>query len=197
MATYVAPDRSFSLYYPDGWTVTQSQERLSIVKNPHDPMSTRISIMPFQSGEQYSTSGQIINILTSQRQVKNPTFNIGSTQQLSLQPDVTAVTYSYDENNVTIVGLGIAISHGHKGYWAEIYGRQNGFTGYDPPQVLTYVLKSLNKGTTPNKPQMTQAPQQDPAESQQQGQLRPEEYHQPMNDARVGAPDVFTTMPLW
>lgn len=205
MVTYVAPDKSFSLYYPDGWTVTQSQERLSIIQNPRDPMSTGINILPFQFGQQYFTSAQIVNMLASQMQVQNPTFSLAGTQQLSQQPDITIVSYSYVANDVAMVGLGVAVSQGYQGYWAEIYGRQNGFIGFDPAQVLVYVLQSMNQGTTPNEPQIAQAQQGQGAYQEQQ--LSPEEYQQRMDDAMVGthmwnmapyiAPDVFTTMPLW
>jgi hypothetical protein len=204
MATYVAPDKSFSIYYPQGWTVKQGQESLSIVQNPRDPMSTGINILPFQFGQQYITSSQIINMLASQMQMQNPTFNLASTQQLSQQPDIMAASYSYAANNVTMVGLAIAISQGSQGYWAEIYGRQNGFTGYDPAQVLAYVVQSVNQGTTPNQPQMAQA-QQGQGASQEQ-QLSPGEYQQRMNDAMVGthmwnmapyiSPNMFDLTPM-
>jgi hypothetical protein len=205
MTTYVSPDKSFSLYYPQGWTVNQTQGRLSIVQKPGDAMSAGINILPLQFGQQYFTSAQIISMLASQMQIQNPTFNLASTQQLSQQPDIMAASYSYGADNVTMVGLGIAISQGYHGYWAEIYGRQNGFTGYDPGQVLAYVVQSLNQGTTPNEPQMAQVRQGLGANQQQQ--LSPGEYQQRMNDAMVGthmwnmapyiAPDVFTTMPMW
>lgn len=205
MATYVAPDKNLSMYYPKGWTITQGQDRLLIIQDPGDVNSAGINIMLFQFGQQYYTSAQIISMLASQMQIQNPTFNLASTQQLSQQPDIMSASYSYAANNITMVGLGIAISQGYLGYWAEIYGRQEGFSGYDPAQVLVYVLQSLNQGTTPNEPKVVQAPQGQGTHQEQQ--LSPGEYQKRMNDAMVGthmwnmapyiAPDVFTTMPIW
>ncbi len=173
------------------------------MKNPHDATQPGINVNPFNFGQDKISSQQLIGMLASQMQAQNPTFAIAEIRPLSQNPDIMAVSYNYSANNINIVGLGVAIAQGSKGYWAEIYGTEQGLSGFNPPEVLMYVMQSMNSGTTPNTPQPSQQAQQ-PAAGQQQASKSDQ---QKMEDAAVGAhmwnmapyiaPDVFTTMPLF
>ena len=206
MATYVAPDQGFSFYYPEGWTVQSGQDRVMILQNPQIPHSAAINLMPLQFGQQFFTSEQIIQSLAQQSMASNPTMAIDSIQKMSYSPDISSTSYSYQDNMVRIVGLGVAISHGTQGFWADIYGKQESFSGFNPAEVLIYVLSSLNSGSKPATPQMIQQEQPQQAGKNEQ-QMSKEEIQKKTEEAAVGAhmwnmapyiaPDVFTTMPLW
>lgn len=83
-----------------------------------------------------------------------PTFKIIEVQQIKDKPDIKGALFSYIANNVKFGGFGIAISQGKQGFWADIYGKEDSFTTYNPVMVLSYVLQSLNQGEKPLEPKI-------------------------------------------
>lgn len=157
MATYTAPDQSFSMYYPKGWSATPQESGISFAQDSSDDTSVHIDVFVLQFGEQSFTTEQIINLLAGTMKQQYPSLKIVEQKQLSTKPDIRGVLFSYKEGKIPMSGFGLVLSAGKAAIWSDIYGKDSGFTGYNPVVVLSYVMQSLAQGPKPNKPQIQQS----------------------------------------
>ncbi|MBN2541822.1 hypothetical protein JXI42_03070 [bacterium] len=209
MAVYTAEDNSFSMYYPADWTVTLSEAGATITQDPANQLSPAIDLYPLQFEVPYS-SDQIINFLADEMRMLYPSFNIISNNRISEQPDIGGVLFSYVESDVNIIGFAVSMTDGTQGMWADIYGPEDSFTGYNPSLLLTYILQSLNQGSAPNQPQIDipeemagEAAATPSTETSSQPEPGSEEYKKKMEEAMMGThmwnmspylfPDAFDT----
>jgi hypothetical protein len=154
MAAYTAPDESFSMYYPKGWTATPQESGISFAENSADDTSAHIDVFVLQFGEQSYTTEQIVALLANMMKQQYPSLKIVESKQLSRQPDVRGVLFSYKEGKVPMSGFGLVLSAGKAAIWSDIYGKDSGFTGYNPVVVLSYVMQSLAQGPKPSQPKI-------------------------------------------
>ena len=156
MAAYTAPDRSFALLIPQGWTPQPSQNGITFIEKASDPISTRIDLFVIQLGQSPVTSAQFIQYLANQMKARYPSFQVTGTRALSEKPDVTVVIFTYEESGVKVSGFGVAQCNPGVALWTDIYGRDDGFRHYNPALLLTYVLQSMNQGPIPGSPALPQ-----------------------------------------
>lgn len=158
MATYTAPDKSFSMLYPKGWTASPQEAGITFAENPADDTSAHIDVFILQFGETSLTGAQIIGLLAGQMKQQYPSLEIKQQKQLSQKPDVRGVLFAYKDGGVPVSGFGLVLSAGKAAIWSDIYGKDAGFTGYDPVVLLSYVMQSLAQGPAPNRPKMQPPP---------------------------------------
>ncbi len=154
MSAYTAPDKSFSVFYPKKWTPQPSQTGMTFVENTKDANSARIDLFVIPLGQESRSARQIVELLAGKMKELYPTFAITDTRQLSEKPDAVAVLFSYRDGQVPMSGFALAASLGNTAIWADIYGKDSGFSGYNPTSLLTYVLQSMNQGPTPTVPKV-------------------------------------------
>lgn len=154
MATYTAPDKSFSMYYPKGWSASPQESGITFAENSADDSSAHIDVFVLQFGEQSFTTEQIITLLANTLKQQYPSLKIVEQKQLSTKPDIRGVLFSYQEGKIPMSGFGLVLSAGKAAIWSDIYGKDSGFTGYNPVVLLSYVMQSLAQGTKPNQPQI-------------------------------------------
>jgi len=154
MATYTAPDKSFSMYYPKGWTAKPQESGITFAENSADDTSAHIDVFVLQFGEQSYTTEQLVVLLANMMKQQYPSLKIVESKQLATKPDIRGVLFSYKEGQVPMSGFGLVLSAGKAAIWSDIYGKDSGFVDYNPVVVLSYVMQSLAQGPTPNKPQI-------------------------------------------
>lgn len=156
MAAYTAPDRSFSILVPRGWSAQPSALGITFIEKVSDPLSAHIDLFVIQLGQSPVKSAQFIQVLAGQMKSRYPSFQVSGTLALSGNPDVTAVLFTYEDSGVRVSGFGIAQCNPNVALWTDIYGKDEGFRSYNPALLLTYVLQSMNQGATPGSPQLPQ-----------------------------------------
>jgi hypothetical protein len=154
MASYTAPDKSFSMYYPRGWTATPQESGITFAEDSADDTSAHIDVFVLQFGEQSYTTEQIVGLLSGMLKQQYPSLKIVEQKQLAKQPDIRGVMFSYQEGKIPMSGFGLVLSAGKAAIWSDIYGKDAGFVGYNPVVVLSYVMQSLAAGPKPNRPQI-------------------------------------------
>ncbi|MBI4677423.1 MAG: hypothetical protein HY748_07560 [Elusimicrobia bacterium] len=159
MAAYRAQDGSFSLYYPEGWTVNVSPNVIGLQEAPDDPASAGMNIMPLNFRDAAYTSGDVIKLMAEQVAQIKPTLKVYNPKVLSQSPDMRAVQFSYDNEGALIKGVAIAVAQGDQGMWVDIYGEESRIN-FDPSVLLSYVTQSLSSSGTPKEPTFRQAPPQ-------------------------------------
>ncbi|MDY0004121.1 MAG: hypothetical protein RBU30_22675 [Polyangia bacterium] len=186
MATFVAPDGSFSFLQPKGWSVTLSASGATIIQKASDPQSTRIDLLLLPTGGKL-TSTQVIVVLAERMKAQYPSFAEGARKSLSQSPDVSAVLFTYSEGQVPMSGMGIAAASGNAVFWADIYGPDSGFKGYDPAALLVYVMGSMTPGRKPRVPPLPKATAKAPPARPQTGAAAKgsAEYQRRMRKAAV------------
>lgn len=202
---YTAPDLSFSLLYPAGWTIQSDDAGITILEDPDDPNTMGIDIMAGYKTDQITNSHQLINALSQEMLNYYPDLKLKNTQQISNDPDISGTLFYYtNSENMTIGGLGISICHGDAIIWADIYGPEAKITKINPAEVLLFVLMSANSGSEPNNPQFAhqesnEEPQPQPEAAQQKNQesefMHKAEEAFMWNNLPYIAPDVFKIMP--
>lgn len=159
MAAYTAHDDSFSLYYPEGWTVNVSANAISLRQSPDDPGSAGMNIMPLSfQGAAYTSEG-VIRLMAEQVAKIKPTLKVYNPKNLSQRPDMKAVQFSYDNEGVLIKGVAIAVAQGDQGMWVDIYGEESRLD-FDPALLLSYVTQSISASGAPKQPAFRQTPPQ-------------------------------------
>lgn len=153
MVAYAAPDKSFAMYQPAGWTATPNEMGISFVQSSSDQTSARIDILLFQF-PQPVTARDLIAQLAEPMQQQYPTVKFSAAEILSTQPDLRAIMFTYKEGEVEMSGFGLALCMGNGAMWAHIVGKDAGFKEFNPVMVLTYALQSMKQGAKPNKPQI-------------------------------------------
>jgi hypothetical protein len=156
MAAYTAPDRSYSILVPQGWTAQPSASGITFVEKASDPLSARIDLFVIQLGQTPMTSAQFIQVVANQMKTRYPSFQLSGTRALAQNPDVTAVLFVYQDSGVKMSGFGMALCNPNVVLWTDIYGKDEGFRNYNPAMLLTYVLQSMSQGTTPASPHLPQ-----------------------------------------
>ncbi|MBW1810362.1 MAG: hypothetical protein JRJ87_19355 [Deltaproteobacteria bacterium] len=157
MTTYTAPDGSFSIYYPKGWTAAPSEMGISFAQDPADDTSAHIDVFVLEFKDAAYTSGQIIELLAKQMKQQYPSMKVVEQKQMSKEPDLRGVLFTYKEGGTQMSGFGLALSAGQAALWADIYGKDASFKNYNPVVVLSYVLQSMSQGMKPSKPQIRES----------------------------------------
>ncbi len=206
MVPFIAPDKTYSLYQPKGWTVKTNAQGLAMTERPGEKNSTKLEIMPLTFQDKQYTSQELITVLATHLKKQNNTLKIISTKQLNKIPDMRAVTFSYKDAGDQIFGFAVATCRGKHALWASIYGKPKSFKNYNPAVVLCYTLSSFATGGKPMKPAiklalLTQQPKRTAATGGEAGTGK--KFNEAMfmthywNMAPYTLPNVFTTMPLW
>jgi len=151
MKTYVAKDKSYSFLRPRGWSVTQNENGATIIEKANDPNGARVDLLVFSTGGKLKSS-QIIDLLAKGMKQQYPSFSEGGRRVLSKKHDVTAVVFTFEENNVIKSGMGIAAAVGNAVMWGNIYGPDKLFKKYNPGALLVYMMRSLTQGKKPKRP---------------------------------------------